>query len=72
MSVQRNSGGSYRFTRKNRKPYVDPLIGMSAKSFIKKVREVGRDKETEDETKARERRRLAFVGGMVNVKRDRI
>lgn len=46
------------------KAYVDPLVGMGSKGFMKHVRSIGR--KPEDEAAAKLRRRIAFTGGVVH------
>lgn len=46
------------------KPYVDPLVGMGSKGFLKHVRSIGR--KPEDAEAAKIRRRIAFTGGVVH------
>lgn len=56
--------------RRRAKKWVDPLYGMGSKTFLKKLRE--RDEEmfgSSDPKKQRARKRMLFVGGMVNADR---
>lgn len=65
---KRNTVGRQFTVRRRAKKYVDPIIGMGSKGFLKKMRE--RDAEMfgpADPAKATLRKRMLFVGGLVNL-----
>mgnify|MGYP000367207276 CR=1 FL=1 len=67
---KRNAGGRNQQIIKRAKKWVDPLVGLGSKSFLKHIRQ--RDEElfgSSDPKKRRARKRMLFVGGMVNADR---